>query len=168
MTNQVRMVKPGDQVGMVPQDIAFSRPAIELFRMMIRGEIPQPPISRTLNFILTEASEGRAIFRGVPLADFYNPMGSVHGGWAAALLDSSLGCAVHTMLPAGTGYSTVEFNIHLVRPMFENTGEVVCEGRIVHCGRTIATSEASIHTADGKLIAHGTETCAIFPLQKPQ
>lgn len=167
MTKRVRMVKPGTQIGLIPQDIAFSQPAIELFRMMLRGELPQPPISQTLNFILTEASEGRAVFRGIPLADFYNPMGSVHGGWAAALLDSSLGCAVHTMLPAGTGYSTVEFKIHLVRPMFENTGEVACEGRIVHLGRTIATSEATIHDENDRLIAHGTETCAIFPLQKP-
>ncbi len=168
MTKQVDSAESDTQYGLVPRELAFEKPAIELFDMMLRGEIPQPPISRTLNFKLTDASKGRAVFRGTPLADFYNPMGSVHGGWPATLLDSSLGCAVHTMLPAGIGYSTVEFKIHLVRPMFENTGEVVCEGKIVHFGRTIATSEASIHTAEGKLIAHGTETCAIFPLPKPE
>lgn len=158
------MVEPAAKVGTIPLEIALQHPGIELFRMILDGRLPPPPISRTLNFLLTEAEEGRVVFRGVPLSDFYNPMGSIHGGWPSTLLDSALGCAVHSMLPAGQGYSTVEFKIHLVRPMFENTGEVVCEGRIVHMGRSIATSEATIHSADGKLIAHGTETCAIFQL----
>lgn len=95
----------------------------------------------------------------------YNPIGSVHGGWAATIMDSALGCAVHTKMQAGMGYSTIEFKVHLVRPIFEHTGEVICEGNVVHIGRTIATSEATLKTIDGKLLAHGTETCAIFPLK---
>jgi uncharacterized protein (TIGR00369 family) len=91
-------------------------------------------------------------------------MGTVHGGWAAAILDSALGCAVHSMLPVGTGYTTIEFKVNLVRPMFDKTGEVVCEGNVLHFGRTIATSEATLKRADGKLIAHGTCTCAIMKL----
>jgi len=106
------------------------------------------------------------VFRGIALLDHYNPAGTVHGGWAATIMDSALGCAVHTKMQPGMGYSTIEFKVHLVRPIFANTGEVICEGRVVHIGRTIATSEATLKTVEGKLLAHGTETCAIFPLKK--
>lgn len=152
--------------GTIPIELARKHSGLELFAKMISGELPPPPIAKTLNFQLSEAEEGRAVFRGVPLAEHYNPLGTVHGGWPAALLDSALGCAVHTKLPAGTGYTTIEFKVNLVRPLSEQTGEVICEGRVVHMGRTIATSEGSIKTAEGKLIAHGTETCAIFPIDR--
>ncbi|MFZ1816044.1 MAG: PaaI family thioesterase [Rhizobiaceae bacterium] len=151
-------------VGCIPHDFVASHTGIELFDMMIAGKLPAPPIARTMNMTLAEASKGRAVFRGIPGHQHYNPLGSVHGGWAATILDSALGCAVHTMLPAGTAYATIEFKVNLVRPMFENTGEVVCTGTVIHFGRTIATSEAWLEAADGKLIAHGTETCAIFPM----
>lgn len=151
-------------VGTIPLELAQNHSGLELIAMMIAGELPPPPISRTLNFKLTEAGEGRAVFRGIPLFNHYNPLGTVHGGWPATILDSALGCAVQTMLPRDTGYTTVEFKVNLVRPMFETTGEVVCEGRVIHMGRTIATSEATLKNAEDKLIAHGVETCAIFPL----
>ena len=116
-----------------------------------------------INFALTEVSEGRAVFRGVPNTNHLNPVGAVHGGWAATLMDSALACAVHTTLARGEGYSTVEFKINLTRPITPKTGEVVCEGRIINRGRTIAVSEATLKDRDGKLLAYGSETCAIFP-----
>ena len=157
---------PDAITGTIPMDLVRQHTGLELFAKMISGELPPPPIAKALNFLLAEAEEGRAVFRGVPLADHYNPLGTVHGGWPAALLDSALGCAVHTALPAGTGYTTVEFKVNLVRPLSEHSGEVVCEGRVLHLGRTIATSEGTIRNAEGKLIAHGTETCAIFPIDR--
>jgi uncharacterized protein (TIGR00369 family) len=151
-------------VGHLPLDVLRQHSGLEQLRMVLEGKLPPPPISRTLDFRLTEAEEGRAVFRGNPSYAHYNPLGVVHGGWTATLLDSALGCAVHSMLPAGIGYTTVEFKVNLVRPLSEDSGEVICEGRVVHFGRTIATSEATLKTASGKLIAHGTETCAVFPL----
>ena len=134
-------------------------------RAMIAGELPAAPIARSLGFLLSEANSGHAVFRGTPSADFLNPLGTVHGGWAATLLDSALGCAVHSTLKVGEAYTTVEFKVNLVRPIMPDTGEVVCEGRIVHRGGRIATSDAALKTSAGKLLAHGTETCIIFPMQ---
>ena len=93
-----------------------------------------------------------------------NPLGSVHGGWAATVMDSALGCAVQTTLKAGEAYSTAEFKVNLTRPIMPGIGEVVCEGRLVHRGRTLAVSEATLKDANGRLLAFGTETCAIFPV----
>lgn len=95
-----------------------------------------------------------------------NPLGGVHGGWAATLLDSALACAVQTLLAKGEAYTTAEFKVNLTRPITPGTGEVVCEGVVVHKGRTLAVSEAKLLDANGKLLAFGTETCAIFPAEK--
>lgn len=154
----------GSEVGHIPFELLRTHSGLEQLRMLLAGKLPPPPISKTLGFYLAEAEEGRAVFRGTPRYEHYNPLGVVHGGWTATLLDSALGCAVHTMVPAGIGYTTVEFKVNLVRPLSDRSGETICEGRVVHFGRTIATSEATLKTQDGKLIAHGTETCAIFPL----
>jgi len=163
-------VKPGHRyyddntrTGTLTAEDLATRPATEIFADMIAGRAPVAPIAKTLNFKLVEASDGFAEFRGVPLAEHYNPAGSVHGGWTATLLDSALGCCVHTKVPAGFAYTTIEFKVNILRPMFENTGEVICQGRVLHFGRTTAVSEATLKSADGKLIAIGTETCAIFP-----
>jgi uncharacterized protein (TIGR00369 family) len=91
-------------------------------------------------------------------------LGTVHGGWAATLLDSALGCAVHTLLDRGEAYTTAEFKVNLTRPITPKTGEVVCEGKVFHKGRTLAVSEATLKDANGKLLAFGTETCSIFPV----
>lgn len=152
------------KIGTLPLELVSKHTGIELFDMMIAGEIPRPSMGHTLNFYLAKAEIGRVTFKGTPTSDHYNPMGTVHGGWPSAILDSALGCCVHTTLPAGMAYTTVEFKVNLVRPLFEHSGEVICEGKVIHVGRTIATSEATLKTAEGKLIAHGTETCAIFPL----
>jgi len=165
MEKSRRYVPEDAEIGIIPLDKAASMPARELFADMIAGKLPIPPIARLMNFTLTEAGDGVAVFRGVPLFDHYNPLGTVHGGWTATILDSALGCAVHTRLPAGSGYSTAEFKVNLVRPITKDTGEVICRGEVVHFGRTLAISEAKLTTLDGKLLALGTETCSIFPLR---
>ena len=101
--------------------------------------------------------------RGLPGTRHLNPLGGVHGGWAAAILDSALGCCVQTLLAKGEAYTTAEFKVNLTRPITPQTGEVVCEGKVIHKGRTLAVSEATLKDAKGKLLAFGTETCAIFP-----
>ncbi len=163
--NDEKLIMPADTAtGILPMEILAKHTGIELFNMMMQGELPAPAMGKSMNFIMTEAEVGRVVFRGIPSERFYNPLGTIHGGWPSAILDSALGCCVHTTLPAGMAYTTVEFKVNLVRPLFAHSGEVVCEGKVIHVGRTIATSEATLKTADGKLIAHGTETCAIFPL----
>ena len=144
------------------QDDIAQLSGLEQLQATIARKLPQPPITGLLKFQLAEAGEGRAVFRGTPDATMLNPLGSVHGGWAATLLDSALGCAVHTTLAVGESYTTVEFKVNLVRAIMPDTGEVVCEGRIVSRGRRIAVSEATLKTVDGKLLAHGTETCLVF------
>lgn len=153
------------QFGSISAELMARHSGMELLQDMIDGNLPAPTMAQTLNFKLVEIADGVAVFKGKALDTHYNPLGSVHGGWAGAVMDSALGCAVHTKMLAGMGYSTVEFKVHLVRPIFAHTGEVICEGRVVHFGRTIATSEATLKTIDGKLLAHGTETCAIFKLK---
>ncbi len=153
-------------VGPLPRGELLSYTGLEMLQRMIDGLYPAPPISVRMNFALTEASPGVAIFRGLPGARHLNPLGAVHGGWAATILDSALGCCVHTMMAKGEGYSTVEFNVKLMRPITVNTGEVVCEGRVVQRGRTIAFAEATLKDKDGKLLATGTETCSIFPIER--
>lgn len=138
---------------------------LSVLRGMIDGSLPPPPIARTLGFLLSEADYGRAVFKGMPSSDYLNPLGTVHGGWAGTLLDSALGCAVHASTKPGEAYTTVEFKVNLVRPIMPDTGEVTCEGTLVHRGSRIATAEATLKDAAGKLLAHGSETCIIFPMK---
>ncbi len=135
---------------------------IEFLQALIDGEIPPPPIANTLGFSLDEVDEGRAVFSGMPAEFHYNPIGVVHAGLALTLLDSALGCAVQTTLPAGVGYTTLETKGNMVRAITADTGRIVCEAHVVHAGRKVATSEARVTAADsGKLLAHGTSTCLI-------
>jgi len=137
---------------------------LEFLRGIAEGRLPRPPISDTLSFYLIEVEHGRAVFQGTPKPEHYNPLGSIHGGWPATLLDSCMACAVHSTLAAGQGYTTVEFKLNLVRPIFGDSGPLRAEGKVVNAGRTIATSEGRLFGPDGKLYAHGTETCLIFAL----
>lgn len=129
---------------------------------MVAGTLPGPPIASTLNFTLTTVEAGFVVFEGTPKLEFYNPLGTVHGGWAATLLDSAMACAVHSTLPSGQTYTTLEFKLNCVRPITVDTGPVRCEGRVINAGRTIATSEGKLLDAKGRILAHGTETCLIF------
>ena len=135
-------------------------------RGTIDGTYPAPPIARVMRFWLREADPERVVFSGSPTEAFLNPLGGLHGGWTATIMDSALACAVMTTLEPGEGYTTVEFKVNLTRPVRPDGGEVRCEGRVVTRGRGIATSEATLTDAEGKVLAHGTETCAIFPMDK--
>jgi uncharacterized protein (TIGR00369 family) len=150
--------------GVSPIEQLRAQSGLDLLQGMIDGRLPRAPICDVLNFQLIEVGPGRALFQGTPKAEYYNPLGSVHGGWSATLLDSCMGCAVHSTLAAGQGYTTVEFKLNLVRPIMPDTGPLRAEGKVINGGRTIATSEGRLVDASGKLYAHGTETCLIFPL----
>jgi uncharacterized protein (TIGR00369 family) len=137
---------------------------LETMQRMIRGELPYPPIAQTLDFNIIEVSPGRAVFQGTPGPAHLNPMGGVHGGWYATLLDSALGCAIHTMMPIGRGYTTAELSVNLVKAIGTKVQRVRAEGKVVHCGRQLATAEARLYGPDGTLYAHGTTTCLVFEL----
>lgn len=146
-------------------------PAAELGRTMsglehlcaiADGRLPLPPIAKLLGFRLAEAEAGRVVFAALPAEYHYNPIGVVHGGFAATLLDSAMGCAVHSTLPAGTGYTTLEVKVNYVRPLTRETGEVRCEGNVIHVGGRTATAEGRLVDASGRLYAHATTTCLLF------
>ena len=147
-----------------PEQVA-GRSGLEVLQSMLRGDLPYPPIARTLSFQLVEVGEGRAVFQGTPGADHLNPMGTVHGGWYATLLDSALGCAVHTMMPAGRGYTTAELGVNLVKAIGPKVQRVRAEGKVLHCGRQLATAEARLVGPDGTLYAHATTTCLVFDMR---
>jgi uncharacterized protein (TIGR00369 family) len=135
---------------------------LEMLRAMIEGRLPAAPIAEPLGFRLIEVEKGRALFEGIPGPHLLNPLGAVHGGYALTLIDSACGCAVHSELDAGIGYTTVETKVNFTRPIAADGGPVRCEGRVVSRGRQIATSEAYLRSADGKLLAHGTSTLIII------
>ncbi|MDQ2715475.1 MAG: PaaI family thioesterase [Chloroflexota bacterium] len=126
------------------------------------GELPPPPLAVLLGMWITEAGEGRIVFAMEPAEYHYNPLGTVHGGVLATLLDSAMGCAVQSMLPVGTGYTTLELKANYLRPVTDRTGTVYCEGKVIHLGGRIATAEGRLTDASGKLYAHGTTTCIVL------
>ncbi len=136
---------------------------LDYIRQIVNGEVPPPPIAVLMRFAPVEVEEGRAVFEGAPGEEHYNPIGVVHGGYASTLLDSAMGCAVHTTLPAGVGYTTQTIEVKLVRPISRDTGVVRAEAEVIHRGRRQATVEAKLTDASsGKLLAHGTSTCLIL------
>ena len=134
----------------------------QILQAIIDGELPAPPISRTLSFWLTEVGDGFAAFEGEPGAHLLNPMGGVHGGWALTIIDSAVGCAGQTLLPAGAGYATVETKANFSRPITKDTGRVRAESRVVSQGRQMISGEARVLSRDGKVLAHGTSTLLVF------
>lgn len=137
---------------------------MDYIQAIFRGELPAPPISELMGFRGVEAEPGRAVFEMTPGPQHYNPIGSVHGGIALTLLDSAMGCAVHTLLEQGLGYTTLEVKTNFVRPITADTGLIRCEGTVLHRGSRVATAEGKLTDAAGKLLAHGTTTCLVFPL----
>ena len=150
--------------GVARPDQIAGKTGLEMMQAMLRGEIPYPPISKTLDFLILEVDLGRAVFQGTPGVQHLNPMGSVHGGWFATLLDSALGCAVHTMMPPGRGYTTAELGVNLVKAITPKVQRVRAEGKVIHCGRQLATAEARLIGPDGTLYAHATTTCLVFEM----
>jgi uncharacterized protein (TIGR00369 family) len=136
---------------------------LDMLRAMAAGELPGPPIADLLGFEVVEGEAGRMLFAALPGPQHYNPIGTVHGGLAATLLDSAMGSAVHSTLPAGVGYTTLELKVNFVRPITAETGRILCEGTVVHGGGRVATAEGRVFAeATGKLLAHGTTTCLIL------
>ncbi len=144
-----------------PREVAHLS-GLEFFQAIFDGRVPPPPIGKTLNFWPVEFEHGRAVFEGEPTRDFYNPIGSIHGSYAAALLDSCMSCAVHTTLPAFVAYTTLEYKIHLTRGMSDRTGRIRAEGKIVQVGKRVGTAEGRTPDAQGRVLAHGNTTCLIF------
>jgi uncharacterized protein (TIGR00369 family) len=151
--------------GLVPPEVAATMSGLELLQGMIAGRFPGPPIMELIRFRLVEVENGRAVFTGTPGFEHYNPLGTVHGGYAATLLDSCMGCSVHTTLPKGTGYTTLEFKISLVRAVTADTGPVRAEGKVISSGRRVATAEGRLTDAGGRLLAHATTTCLVFEVK---
>ena len=149
--------------GVVAPDVLKSYDGLGFLKAIIAGTVPNPPISGLVGFHLVEGEQGRAVFEGVPEFHHYNPIGTVHGGFAATLLDSALGCAIFSTIAKGDTWTTLELKFNFVRPLTKDTGPVRAEGRIVHRGRMVATSEGDLKDRAGKLYAHATTTCMIFP-----
>lgn len=144
-----------------PAELA-TQPGIAAFDAIFDGRLPGAPIAKTLDFLPVRVEPGLAVFQGQPLPQHYNPLGTVHGGWFATLLDSALGCAVHSALPAGRAYTTLELKINLVRALTVAVPRVRAEGRVLHLGNQTATAEARMVGPDGRLYAHATTTCLVF------
>jgi uncharacterized protein (TIGR00369 family) len=150
--------------GVARPDQIAGKNGLELMQALLHGDIPYASIAKTLDFMMVEASAGRCIFQGTPGPAHFNPMGGIHGGWYATLLDSALGCAVHTMMPPGRGYTTAELGVNIVKAIPSKVSRVRAEGKVIHCGRQLATAEARLFGPDGTLYAHATTTCLVFEL----
>ena len=154
----------GPGPGVARADQVAGKSGLELMQAMLAGDLPHAAIASTLDFVLLSVAPGHTIFQGTPGPQHLNPLGTVHGGWFATLLDSALGCAVHTMLPAGRGYTTAELGVNLVKALTPKVARVRAEGRVIHCGRQLATAEARLVGPDGTLYAHATTTCLVFEM----
>lgn len=155
---RARLLSPG----IAPPGQVFGMTGMEVFEAIFAGKLPPAPIGDSLDFIPVHMEPSVAIFQGKPQLRHYNPLGTVHGGWFCTLLDSAVGCAVHTTLPAGKGYTTLELKVNMLRPLTDAVPLVRAEGKVIHAGRQVATAEGRIVGPDGKLYAHATTTCMIF------
>jgi uncharacterized protein (TIGR00369 family) len=156
---------PFQNFGVVDREEAARGSGLDFLLKLLDATYPAPPFSEAAEVWPVEAEPGRVVFKAKPSARFYNPMGTVHGGWISTVLDSAMGCAVHSVLKPGQAYTTVELKINFVRPVFEQTGVVRCEGKIVHAGGRLATSEGRLTDEEGNLLAHGSETCMILSVK---
>src|ERR1700682_3314371 len=157
---------PKVEYGVTPPEVVASMAGVDFVRAIFDGRLPAPPIMQTIEALDSTAEPGVVVLHSTPAFRHYNPIGSVHGGYAATLLDSAMGLAIHTALPAGTGYTTLEFKVSFIKGMTEDTGPVRTEARTLSVGRRAATAEARITDAKGRLLAHATTTCLVFELAK--
>lgn len=153
--------------GLSRPDQLVGKTGLDVFQAMFRGELPYAPISETLDFVLVEAAHGRAVFQGRPQFRHYNPLGTVHGGWISTLLDSAVACAVHTTLPVGRTYTTLELKVNFVKAVSERVPLVRAIGEVIHVGGRIGTAHGRLVGPDGTLFAHASTTCLIFDLPSP-
>jgi uncharacterized protein (TIGR00369 family) len=150
-----------------PEDVA-GLSGQQVFEGMFDGRLPGPLIGQTLDFYPVLIEPGHAIFQGHPARVHYNPLGTVHGGWFATLLDSAVACAVHSQLPVGKAYTTLELKMNIVRALTDKVPVVRAEGRVVHAGNQVATAEGRLTGPDGKLYAHASTTCLVFDARPPR
>ncbi|MGW3606965.1 PaaI family thioesterase [Micromonospora sp. NPDC005161] len=143
------------------------RAGLDLLRAMIAGELAAPPVMHLIDMARMEADEGRVTVELVPQEFHYNPLGTVHGGVISTLLDTAAGCAVHTTLPAGVGYTSLDLNVKFLRPVTVDSGILRCEGTVLQRGRRTSLAEARLTDANSRLIAHATSTCLLLPLDPP-
>ncbi|MET8855631.1 PaaI family thioesterase [Streptomyces sp. NPDC004579] len=148
----------------VSADAVARHSGLDFLREMQAGRLPAPPISATLGMTLEEVEHGRVVFSLVPGEEHYNPIGSVHGGIYATLLDSAAGCAVQSVLPHGTGYTSLDLNVKFLRPVTVDTGRVHAVGTVLNSGRRTALAQAELFDASGRLLAHATSSCLLFPV----
>lgn len=152
--------------GTIPRDALLSLSGQELFDGISDGDLPMPTMGRSLAFHPVHIGSGTAVFEGTPTQDHLNPLGTVHGGYAATMLDSAMACAIHSTLPPRRGLTTIDLTINFVRPITPGTGAIRATGTLIHGGGRIATAEGRLEDEDGKLLAHGLTTCMLFPLER--
>ncbi len=153
------------QVGVVSPEVLLAEDGMSFLKGMLSGRHPCAPYSDTMDIDLVEVEEGRVVFVGTPSVLYLNPIGTIHGGWAATILDGAMAHCVHSTLKAGESYTTIEMKINYIRPVLPSTGGVRCESKLIHRGSRTATSEGRLFDERGKLLAHGSETCMIFPAE---
>ena len=155
----------GSGEGVASRDQIAGKTGLEMMKAILQGELPAAPIGKSMNFCLIHLEEGQTIFQGTPKPAFFNPLGTIHGGWIATLLDSALGCAVHTKMPVGRAYTTAELSVNIVRALSPKVERVRAIANVLHCGRQLATAEAKLVGPDGTLYAHATTTCLVFEVK---
>jgi len=158
------MIERGGKPGVASPNQLAALSGRQVLEGMMSGTLPHPHMNESLGFDLMEVGDGHAVFQGVPDIRYYNPMGTVHGGWYSTLLDSALGCAVQSKLPAGRAYTTAELSINIVRPATHKTGPLRAVANVMHAGKQMATAEARILDEAGKMYAHATTTCFVFDI----
>ncbi|MFJ1300681.1 PaaI family thioesterase [Pseudomonadota bacterium AL_CKDN230030165-1A_HGKHYDSX7] len=162
---RARMRSGGATPGFARPDQVTGKTGLEILDAMMAGTLPYPPMNDTMAMTPISAAAGRVIFQGTPEDRHCNPFGTAHGGWFSSLMDSALGCAVQSVLPAGRAYTTVELHINIVRAATPATGPLRAEATVIHAGKQIATAEVRVNDEHGKLYAHGTTTCIV--LERP-
>jgi len=155
----------GSGEGVASRDQIAGKTGLEMMKAILQGELPAAPIGKSMNFCLIHLEEGQTIFQGTPKPAFFNPLGTIHGGWIATLLDSALGCAIHTKMPVGRAYTTAELSVNMVRAISPKVERVRAIANVLHCGRQLATAEAKLVGPDGTLYAHATTTCLVFEVK---
>jgi len=158
----------GPGPGVATLDQVRGKTGLAVMQAILEGQAPYAAICKTLNFMMVEARSGQTIFQGTPSAEHLNPLGTVHGGWFATLLDSALGCAVHTMMPEGRAYTTAELSVKIVKALTPKVQRVRAIGTVLHCGRQLATAEARLVGPDGTLYAHASSACLVFDMPSHQ
>ncbi len=161
----LQRLRGGTGAGVATREQVAGLTGLQVMQAMLRGELPYPHIADTMDFFMVEVAEGRAVFQGLPQQRHLNPMGTVHGGWYATLLDSAVGCAVHTTMPVGRAYTTAELSVNLVRGAVPGREPLRAIGQVIHSGRQLATAEGRIVDAQGRVYAHATTTCLVFEMR---